>query len=708
MSMNASVVTPGSSGAHPTHVHSAHKPHQSFWLWVMCLTGVDYFSTLGYQPSIAVEAAGVLAPLATLILVLVTLFGALPVYIYVAKHSPHGQGSIGMLEKLVKGWWGKTFVLVMLGFAATDYVITKTLSAADAAEHIVSNPMFFKDQPMPEGLSQPEQQEFEKDQKKHHEKWQIGITIGLLIALGAMFLRGFREVIGVAIVIVGIYLLLSGIIIGSGLVYLLNHPEYFRLWWEHVQTGTWHLHETPFRSTEVWGIVAIAILLFPKLALGLSGFETGVAVMGHVKGDATDTVEKPAGRIRNTRKLLITAAAIMSIALLSSSLVVAMLIPPGELVYARADGSIIDPVTQKEITLHEAKLTVKKPPAKDRALAYIAHAEGETGKINPLFGNVFGTIYDISTVIILWFAGASAMAGLLNLVPQYLPRYGMAPEWTRAARWLVVLFTGINVVVTILFKANVDDQGGAYATGVLMLITSACVATVIGKYRQATGAWWQRLSIPYTLVMLVFIYTTIANIIEKPSGIKIAFFFIVSIVLTSLLSRVFRARELRFIGFDFANDQSKFLWESIRASEWPILVPHRPGRRSLEEKEKLIRREHRLPENMPILFIEVELHDASDFYQQPVLEVLSEEGRYMLKITRSASIAHTLAAVVLELAKVGKPPEIHFGWTEESPVAGMIGFLLFGEGNVPWMVHELISKAEPDPAKRPAVMIGGV
>ncbi|MBL8823596.1 MAG: amino acid transporter [Planctomycetia bacterium] len=674
----------------------------------MCLTGVDYFSTLGYQPSIAVEAAGVLAPLATLILVLVTLFGALPVYIYVAKHSPHGQGSIGMLEKLVKGWWGKTFVLVMLGFAATDYVITKTLSAADAAEHIVSNPIFFRDQPVPEGLSQQEKQEFEKDQKKQHEKWQIGITIGLLIALGAMFLRGFREVIGVAIVIVGIYLLLSGIIIGSGLVYLLNHPEYFRLWWEHVQTGTWHLHETPFRSTEVWGIIAIAILLFPKLALGLSGFETGVAVMGHVKGDATDTVEKPTGRIRNTRKLLITAAAIMSIALLSSSLVVAMLIPPGELVYARADGSIIDPVTQKEITLHEAKLSVKKPAAKDRALAYIAHAEGETGKINPLFGNVFGTIYDISTVIILWFAGASAMAGLLNLVPQYLPRYGMAPEWTRAARWLVVLFTGVNVVVTILFKANVDDQGGAYATGVLMLITSACVATVIGKYRQATGTWLQRLSIPYTLVMLVFVYTTIANIIEKPSGIKIAFFFIVAIVLTSLLSRVVRSRELRFIGFDFANDQSRFLWESIRASEWPILVPHRPGRRSLEEKEKMIRREHRLPENMPILFIEVELHDASDFYQQPVLEVLSEEGRYMLKITRSASIAHTLAAVVLELAKVGKPPEIHFGWTEESPVAGMIGFLLFGEGNVPWMVHELISEAEPDPAKRPAVMVGGV
>src|SRR5438874_4690125 len=88
-----------------------HKHHQAFWLWVMCLTGVDYFSTLGYQPSIAFETTGLLGPVATVVLVAMTLLGALPVYAYVAGQSPHGQGSIGMLERLVRGWGGKTIIL---------------------------------------------------------------------------------------------------------------------------------------------------------------------------------------------------------------------------------------------------------------------------------------------------------------------------------------------------------------------------------------------------------------------------------------------------------------------------------------------------------------------------------------------------------------------------------------------------------------------
>ena len=652
--------------------------HQSFWLWVMCLTGVDYFSTLGYQPSVAFKATGVLTPFATVILILVTLFGAYPVYAYVARRSHTGQGSIAMLERLVHGWTGKILVLVLLGFAATDFVITKTLSAADAAEHLVKNPLW------PEGL------------KFTHT--QLVITMVLLLLLGATFLRGFGEVIGLAVILVAIYLVLNLIVIGSSLYYLANHPVAFEKWYQNVIAGgrNWHIEDLdhlPFKAgTGLLGILAVCLVLFPKLALGLSGFETGVAVMPLIKGDPDDKPAEPKGRIRNTRKLLLTAALIMSVLLFGSSVVTSTLVPPDEM-------------------KHGGK-------ANNRSLAYLAHGEPlatddpevrpeERDQINPLFGEAFGTIYDLSTVVILWFAGASAMAGLLNLVPQYLPRYGMAPDWTKAFRPLVILFTLVNLFVTWEFNANVDDQSSAYATGVLMLITSACVATLIDKWRTHPNRMWiMRVPWPFAFITVVFVYTTLANIIEKPDGIKIASWFILAIVVSSVVSRFARSTELRFQGFQFADEHSRFLWDSMKLLEFPVLVPHRPGSRSLKEKEEIIRREHRIGKDEPIVFIEASLGDVSEFYHTPIMEVKTDEGIFILKVTKCASIAHTIAALALELSKVGRPPEIHFGWSAESPMAANLSFLLFGEGNVPWMVRELILDAEPNPERQPRVIIG--
>lgn len=634
-------------------------PHQGFWLWVLCLTGVDYFSTLGYQPSIAYEATGRLAPLATLVLVLVTLFAAVPVYYRVAARSPHGQGSIAMLERLLHGWGGKLLVLVLLGFAATDFIITITLSAADAAEHLIHNPLWVRT-----------------------PKWlhgQVTLTFGLLLVLGAIFLRGFREVIGVAVVIVGAYLLLNAAIIGSGIVYLAAHPALVHDWYDAVTGGDWQIPGVE-ATAPGWGkIVLMCLIFFPKLALGLSGFETGVAVMPLIKGDPTDTTQRPTGRIRNTRKLLLTAALIMTVLLLGSSVVTAMLIPSAEL---------------------------QGGTAVNRALAFLAHGDGPYRIAPWLFGEAFGTAYDVSTVAILWFAGASALSGLLNLVPRYLPRYGMAPEWATATRPLIVILVGVSLLVTWLFNADVAAQGGAYATGVMVLMTSACLAVVINRWQETTGPVWQRVPWRYAAITLVFVYTTVAIVVEKPEGVTIASFFIAGVLLFSGISRILRSTELRFLRFDFANAESRFMWDTLQHLDIPVLVPHRPGGRFLEDKEQEIRDWHHLSPETPLVFVEVEIGDASEFYQSPLMEVLQTEGRFVVRVTRCVSVAHVIAVIALTVGRHSTPPEIHFGWSDESPLRTNLRFLLFGEGNVPWMVRQLLREAEPDGARRPRVIIG--
>ncbi len=236
--------------------------------------------------------------------------------------------------------------------------------------------------------------------------------------------------------------------IGSGLVYLAGHPDLFSIWYHNLIEGNWYLeHTPPVAGHGILSIVAISVLFFPKLALGLSGFETGVAVMPLIKGGPDDTPENPRGRIRNARLLLTTAALIMSVYLLGSAVVTATLIPPQEL---------IKPEAAAEIAPAGMEETGGK--AADRRWPSWRTCEGPYN-INPLFGERFGTLYDLATVVILSFAGLSAMAGLLNLVPQYLPRYGMAPEWTRAVRPLVVLFTLINLLVTWIFRRRRRSPG---------------------------------------------------------------------------------------------------------------------------------------------------------------------------------------------------------------------------------------------------------
>ena len=614
------------------HVH-AESVHQSAWWKVMCLTGVDYFSTLGYQPGIAYLAAGVLSPLATLVLVLLTLFGALPMYRHVAALSPHGQGSIAILEVLLPRWRGKALVLCLLGFAATGFIITITLSAADATAHVVENPL------IPSWMHHP-----------------VLMTLVLLGALGAIFLKGFREAVWLAVPIVGVYLALNAVVLAWGVGYLWDRPELISQW----QSAALTAKGDPFT------MVLFVLLLFPKLALGLSGFETGVAVMPLVKGDPNDDPAHPAGRIRNTNKLLMTAALIMSVALVSSSLITTVLIP--------------------------AELFQPGGPAYGRALAYLAHEH---------LGNGFGTLYDISTVTILWFAGASAMVGLLNLVPRYLPRYGMAPEWARANRPLVLIFIAIAFVVTIYFGAGVNVQGGAYATGVLVLMGSAALAVTLARWRE------QRFWVGYGLLTLIFIYTTAINIVERPEGLKIASFFILGIISTSLVSRVMRSTELRVQGIEADETAAAFLEEAAGA---PLrIIANRPDTglpAEYEHKLREARDSHHLAPGERVLFIEVRPGDVSEF--SDILEVKGADvgGHHVLRCV-SPAIPNAIAAVLLHAREVtGKIPHAYFGWTEGNPIVYLLKFLAFGEGDTAPVTREVLRQAEPDPMKRPRIHVG--
>ena len=601
--------------------HHAARP----WYQVLCLTGVDYFSTLGYQPGIAFLAAGLLSPVATLILVVFTLVAALPTYSRVAEESPHGQGIIAMLERLLPRWRGKLFVLALLGFAATSWIITITLSAADATAHIVENPYF------PHAL-------------EHNRAVDIALTVVLIGILGGVFLKGFKEAIGIAVVLVAVYLGLNLVVLVKTLGEVGASPHYVSDWLDALRAER--------GNPLAW--IGVSMLLFPKLALGLSGFETGVAVMPVVQGDPGETDQRPTGRIRNTKKLLAAAALIMSVYLIGSSLATTLLIP--------------------------AEAFEEGGDASGRALAYLAHK---------YLGDIFGTAYDLSTIAILWFAGASAMAGLLNLVPRYLPTYGMAPRWGAAQRPLVLVFTAISFLVTLIFKADVEAQGSAYATGVLSLMASASVAVTISLWRARSRWIWMFLPIT-----LAFFYITLQNIREQPSGLVIAACFILAIVTVSLVSRVLRSTELRFSHVIIDRAANAMITSALHEGTLR-LITHDPRRgtdlEAYEREVREARHRHGIGADEPFLLLEVRGDDPSVFADN-LLVTGHTEGPYRLLRCNGAAIANAIAALAIALHDQYRcNVHLWMRWTPIDSVFDAIGegveFLLWGGGDMARLVE---------------------
>ncbi len=485
------------------------------------------------------------------------------------------------------------------------------------------------------------------------------------VGLTTRFLR-------VAALIVAAYLALNAVVIGCGVAHLLDHPELWEQWLDRV-------HAAPKMGPgfgTVGSVLLVALATFPQLALGLSGFELSMATAPLIHARPDDDPEKPRGRIRRARLMMLVAAAIMSVFVLGSMLVVTLLV--------------------REEALSGA--------ANHRALAWLAH--GGNPEASPLFGAVFGSLYDLSSVLILFLAGASATISLRDLVPHYLALWDAAA--LGRAGWRHPAFvqhcdpardprvSGRGVVAT----GSLRRQRAGAADG-------RVGRRLPGRESARAGSPYRSLALaPFILIMIFFLGMALLTTVRNISGLAIALGFIGVVLTTGFASRWFRSTELRFDGFLFADDASRRRWEEIKQLEFQALVPHRPGMNPLATKEADVRERHRLGPEVPLIFIEVELGDPSDFLQQPFMKIEQDDGREVIRVSRAASIAHVLAAIGLEFRLVGRPPEMIFGWSEASPLAANLDFLLMGRGNVPWMVHDLIRRAEPNRERQPRVVIG--
>lgn len=623
--------------------HGPGEPHAAPWYATLWLTGVDYFSSLGYAPSLAILAAGYVAPVATLLLVFVTFAAALPVYSMVAKHSHEGEGSIKMIERLTGrwgrlGWFGKTIVLMLLGFALTDFVITITLSAADATHHILENPLLTPYVP--------------------HSPVQV--TFLLIGALCLVFLKGFKEAIGLAVAIALPYMVLNAVIIGAGLQRIAEEPALLQTWLAKIQQfSVKDLEGSLLRMAEEgagpvghlsgggWPmLLAVSLLVFPKLALGMSGFETGVSVMPHIRG--TDLAD----RVRNTRKLLLVAAILMCVELLGANLVSTIVIPEKEFFHATPDAPA--------------------GKASGRALAWLAHN---------LLGSTFGTVYDLATVLILWFAGASAMAGLLNILPRYLPRFGMSPSWLEFRRPLVLVITSICLLVTWFFDADVEAQGGAYATGVLVLMSSGAFAVLLAEWDKP------RLRMLFGSILGVFLYVLIVNAAERPDGMKIAGLFILTVVLASVWSRWVRASELRVGGLRFDDALSENLWRQLTSYNDVVLIPLRSNTHEARQKCEARHLQHHATLTSRYAFLHVNLTEDPSQFASPIRIQVREDGPdFVIEVSDAVAVANAIAFVALRL----HVREVVIGLLDSgTPLVNALLYLLFGTGEVGYAVRAI-------------------
>jgi uncharacterized membrane protein YhaH (DUF805 family) len=278
----------------------------------------------------------------------------------------------------------------------------------------------------------------------------------------------------------------------------------------------------------------------------------------------------------------------------------------------------------------------------------------------------------------------------------------MAPDWTRAARPMVLVFTAVSFLITVVFGAEVESQGGAYATGVLALILSAAVAVTLSAWisRRTRAAGF------FGAVSLILGYATVANIIERPDGLVIALLFVLAIVVSSLISRATRSTELRVTRITLDDQALRFVGYGgeirLIANE-----PHARDQKEYVDKAREAWELHRLRSAESLIFLEVTVPDASEFAGE--LRVIGEE-RHGFRILRmeSPTVANSIAALLLHLRdETGMTPHVYFHWAAEgNPIGALLRYLVFGGGDIPPLTREVLRQAEPDAARRPIVHVG--
>jgi hypothetical protein len=282
----------------------------------------------------------------------------------------------------------------------------------------------------------------------------------------------------------------------------------------------------------------------------------------------------------------------------------------------------------------------------------------------------------------------------------------MAPEWGRAVRPVVLVYTAVSILITIVFGADVNAQAGAYATGILAMMVSGAVAVTISAARRRR----RRAALGFGVLTLVLAYALVANVVEKPDGITISTFFILGIVVISLISRVTRTTELRADHIEFDEAARRFIADSLTHDGRLHLVANR---RKVGDGAEYAGKEHAqramnpVPFTADVLFLEIDVVDPSAFSGVLQVRGVQVDGHRVLRAQAPAA-PNAIAAILLALRDAtGIRPHAHFEWSEGNPLGHLFRYLLLGRGDTPPVVREIIREAEPDPARRPGIHVGG-